>query len=145
MSSWFVKPEVVVLPLSNGATVTVRRRLNNGESRARVERWTTTDAAGMLQAVRTRAGLATVTAYVVDWTVADDDGVVVPVRGLSPADLEPIIDNLLPERFAELLNAIEHHEQQMIDERTAQKKTDGPTTSAPTLLSRADVVGVTSG
>jgi hypothetical protein len=86
-----------------------------------------------------------VTAYVVDWTVADDDGIVVPVRGLSPADLEPIVDNLLPERFVELLTAIEDHENKMLAERTAQKKTDGPTTSEPTLPSRADAVGATSG
>jgi hypothetical protein len=146
MSSWFVKPETTVLPLSNGATVTVRRRLNAGEARARVERWTKTDdVTGLLQPIHTRAGLATVTAYVVDWTVADDDGVVVPVRGLAPADLEAVIDNLLPERFAELLTAVEHHEVAMAAERTAQKKTVGPTTSEPILPSHADAVGATSG
>jgi len=145
MASWFVKPETSVLRLSDGATVTVRRRLNAGEARARVERWTRTDDNGDLQPIRTRAGLATVTAYVVDWTVADDDGVVVPVRGLSPADLETVIDNLLPERFREVLTAIEDHEAAMAAERTAQKKMDGTTASDAILPSRADVVGVTNG
>jgi len=126
--SRFTKPETVTIHLNGGGTdtITIRKRLSAGEARSRVERWTKTDDDGKLVTVPTRGALATVTAYLIDWTLTDDNGQRVDIRGLSPADLESVIDSLDPDAFVEIKQAIERHEGAMYDERETQKKTDGP-------------------
>jgi hypothetical protein len=144
--SRFVRPETVTLKLSGGDTLTVRKRLTAGEARARVERWTETDpVTGELRAKVTRGGLATITAYLVDWTLTDDAGRLVDLRGLPAAELEGILDNLESESFTEIRQAIEAHELAVLAEREAQKKTAGPSASDPTSPLLAGVAGGTNG
>jgi hypothetical protein len=144
--SRFVRPETVTLKLAGGDTLTVRKRLNAGEARARVERWTETDpATGELRAKVTRAGLATITAYLLDWTLTDDAGRLVDVRDVGILELEAILDNLEPESLLEIREAIDAHEKAMIAERDAQKKTAGPSASPTTSPLLAAVAGGTNG
>jgi hypothetical protein len=144
--SRFVRPETITLALEGGDTITVRKRLNAGEARARVERWTDTDpATGELRAKVTRAGLATITAYLLDWTLTDDAGHLVDVRNVGILELEAILDNLEPEALLEIREAIDAHEAAMIAEREAQKKTAGQSASPTTSLSLVAAAGGTSG
>jgi len=148
--SRFVRPETTTLSLSGGDTITVRKRLTAGEARARTERWTEQVEDPLTGGVKlvprlTRAGLATITAYLLDWTLTDDAGRLVDLHGIGQAELEAIVDNLDGDAFAEIRLAIEAHEEAMRAERDAQKKTDGPSASSPTLRSLAAVAGDTSG
>jgi hypothetical protein len=143
---YFVRPETATLTLADGATLTVRRRLTAGEARARLERWTAADPeTGVLRPNYARLGLATITAYLLDWSLTDDAGRLVDLRGMGIADLETTIDNLEGDTFAEIRSAIEAHESAMIAERDAQKKTDGSNGSAPISTSPGVVAGGTNG
>jgi hypothetical protein len=144
--SRFVKPETTTLPLAGGDTLTVRRRLTAGEARARVERWTEPDpATGELRAKVTRAGLATITAFLLDWSLTDDAGRAVEIRGIGAAELATILDNLEPESFNEIRDRIEAHELAMLAEREAQKKTDGSREYERISRSLVAVTGDTNG
>lgn len=140
------------MPLSGGETITIRKRLTAGEARERVERWTkvVTDpqtGVTILEQIPTRRRLATVTAYLLDWTLTDDAGRLVDLRAAATiAELETILENNLePEAFHEIGETIEAHEVAMIAEREAQKKTAGPSASPTISQSLAAVAGGTNG
>lgn len=137
MALRFGRPDVAVLTLASGDTLTVRRRLNVGEARARVARMMT-PIDGVLQIDPLRRALATVTAYLLDWNVTDAaTGQRVDMRGLSVADLDAVLDNLDPDDFRAVYEAIDAHEAAMRAEREAEKKTtpiasaSGPTSTSP--------------
>jgi hypothetical protein len=144
--SRFTRPETTTLPLANGDTLTVKRRLTAGEQRAMFSRMYQTGAEGLLQLDRMQLGLATMLAYLVDWTLTDDNGQLVEIRGLPPEDLAVILDSLTPEDFKEISTAIDAHSEAMEAFRAAEKKTaSGGAGSPSTSPSPADLVGATSG
>jgi hypothetical protein len=144
--SKFVRPETASLVLEGGDTLIVRRRLTAGEARARVEAWTERDpTTGELRQVTTRYGLATIGAFLLEWTLTDDAGRLVDLRGLSRGELEAILDGLEPEAFLEIRQAIDAHEAAMQAEREAQKKTAGPSASSATSPLLAAAAGAMSG
>jgi hypothetical protein len=125
MALRFGRPDVQVLTLETGDTLTVRRRLNAGEARGRVTRMSERTDAGLQynQLLRARA---TITAYLLDWTVTDAaTGTRVDIGGLALAELETILDNLDPDDFRAVYDAIDAHERAMAAERDAEKKTQG--------------------
>jgi hypothetical protein len=133
MASWFIRPETVTLPISDGITITVRKRLTAGELRARIVRSSVVDPATGLDRVNwMQINLSKVSAYLLDWTVPDDSGSVVPIRGISVQELETILDLLEPERFAAIHNAIDAHETAMQAQRAEEKKTAGENTLVAT-------------
>jgi len=108
----FVRPETTTLPLSDGDTITIRKRLNAGERRAMFARMYETDqedAEGKprLRVNTLQTGLALVVAYLLDWSFADESGAVVSLRGLSTDEVESIVNSLHPDSFAEIKTAIE--------------------------------------
>lgn len=106
--SRFVRPETVTLPLSGGDTITVRKRLTNGERRAMFARMY---KAGVtpLQVDTLQTGLAVVVSYLLDWTLTDDGGARVRIDGLTPDELAFIVDGLDWDSFVEIKDAIEAH------------------------------------
>lgn len=129
--SRFVRPETTVLTISDGDTLVVKKRLNAGENR---RLW-----AGMmrdgdsLRVQPLKTGMSTVVAYLLDWSLKDDDGKLVKITGLGPDALELVLESLDPDDFTEILRAIEAHENAMTAEREAQKKTTaGETKSSAT-------------
>jgi len=108
MGSRFVRPETVTLPISDGDTIMIRRRLTNGERRAMFARMY---KAGVtpLQVDTLATGLAVVVAYLLDWTLTDDDGARVPIRGLTGDELAVVVDGLDWDSFVEIKTAIETH------------------------------------
>jgi hypothetical protein len=149
--SRFVGAEVTVLRLPpsegspNGDTLTVKRRLTAGEQRAMFNRmYRTVD--GKTSVDRLEVGMATCVAYLVDWSLTDDDGQLVPLRGLPPEDVIAMLNSLSPEDFKEISAAIDAHSEAMESFRDAEKKTGpGDAASPSTSPLPADLVGATNG
>jgi len=138
MGSRFVRPETVTLSISNGDTLTVKKRLTSGEQRAAYARIYVTKANGDLGVNPLSTGMAQITAYLIDWNFTDDDGRPVPIRGLSSDELVTVLDNLSQESFQEILRAIEQHEAAMQAERVKEKNAqDGVSASSTTAPSQA--------
>jgi hypothetical protein len=113
--------------------------------RARIVRSTIMNGDGVPHTNGLQFALCRVSAFLLDWTVPDESGAIVPIRDLPAADLEAVLDNLEPDAFADIHNAIEAHEAAMANERAEQKKTAGATPSAPISPSPAAVAGDTNG
>ena len=145
--SRFTRPDVTHLQLANGDTLTVKRRLTAGEQRAMFARmYPTRGEKGELALDRMQIDLSTMLAYLVDWSLTDDDGQPVPIRGLPPEELAPILDSLTPEDFREIAKVIDAHSDAMEAFRAAEKKTEPGDAALPsTSPSPADLVGATSG
>jgi hypothetical protein len=122
-SSRFVRPATTVLKLSQGDTLTVKNTLSAGEQRARFAFMSLAGVDGTLTVNRLHVGLATILAYLVDWTLTDDDGRLVPIRGVSADELTAVLDALDVESFTEIREAIEEHEAARTAEREEKKRT----------------------
>lgn len=111
MPSRFARPDTVVLPISHGDTLTVKRRLNSVDSRR-------------LRAMAvspTMAEPAVIMAYLVDWSIVDDSGKRVLIAGESAMSLANALDNLDEDHFDEIYAAVSRHVQAMKAEREAEK------------------------
>jgi len=129
----FVKPETVTLTLPDGTRLIVKKELNTGKQRAAFNRLYTQGADGKLRVDPMATGLNLVLAYLLDWTVADEDGPVA-IRGLAGDELAAILNRLEPASFTEIKEAIEQHEIAVALERT-EKKTTTPIESASDPIS----------
>jgi hypothetical protein len=143
--SRFVRPETTVLTLSDGATLTVKKRLTHGEQTESFARMYLAGVDGSLRVNPLQSSMALVTAYLVDWTVTDDTGSVVSIAGKSVGEVEAVLNAMGPDDFAEIKSAIEAHERAMSAERAAGKLSDGAPESSATSPSPVDVAGDTSG
>jgi hypothetical protein len=146
MADWFIAPESVTLPLSDGQSITIRKRLNAGETRAYFARMYIAGVDGRVRVNPMEVGLNTVTSYLLDWTLKDARGHV-DIRGLSHETLTSVLDNLAPERFGEIRDAIEAHVDSLEAARAEEKKETpaGASVSSPTSPSPSAVTGVSSG
>lgn len=143
--SRFVRPETRVLKISRGDTLTVRRRLNRGEEAAMFSRIYVAAEGGAMRVNRLQLGLATVIAYLLDWSLVDEDQRRVEIEGKSADELEAILNALDPADFAEIRDAVDAHVAEMDAERAAGKQSDGETKSPATSPSPVDAGGATSG
>lgn len=106
--SRFVRPETVTLSISGGDTITIRKRLTNGERRAMFARMYKAGVTPM-QVDTLQTGLAVVASYLIDWTLTDDGGARVRLDGATPDDIAVIVDGLDWDSFVEIKDAIEQH------------------------------------
>src|SRR5262245_15511013 len=122
--SRFVRPDVIVLPSpSGGDTVSLKKRLTTGENRAMYARmyksgvtpWTLDPSATLVSQVA---------AYLADWTLVDDSGVKVEIRGKSPEEITEILDALDPDSFTEIKDLVLVHIEVQDALREDEKKTD---------------------
>jgi hypothetical protein len=140
--SRFVRPDVRTLTLANGDTITVKQRLSAGEKREAYARMYQSGADGQLQRHPIMYAISMVCAYLVDWSLRDDDGKPVVIRDLSTDQLQSVVDSLAFEDFNEIKDAIQAHEDAMVAARDAQKKSQaGGTASPATSISRSDAGG----
>jgi len=145
MPSRFVDGSSTVLRLANGDTITIRRRLNSGEQREAYGRMYRAGLDGVT-VNPFQTGLAMITAYLLDWNFTDDEGALVPIRGLPIEQLESVVNGLDPESFGEIKAAIEKHEAAMFLAREQEKKLRaGSTDDAPTSPSLSAADGASSG
>lgn len=142
MSSRFVSPQLNILPISQGDTLTVKRRLNRGEQSEMFARMRAAD--GTID--RVKVGLETVLAFLMDWSLTDDAGAIVPYRDLDAEGRAHVLNSLDPDDFTEIREAIEDHVAAVAAAREAEKKTQaGATGSSATSPSPAGAAGVTNG
>lgn len=118
----FVRPETAVLTISQGDTLTVKRRLNAGEQRAMFAQMYTAGVDGAMRANPMQSGVALVLAYLLDWSLVDESGKTVPIRDQPYATVKAALDALDPLSFAEVRQAIEQHDAAMDAERAEEKK-----------------------
>lgn len=131
-----VRPDVAVLPLSNGKTITVRRRLNTGEERTLLKRSRSAD--GRHDSLE--YGFWTVVAFLLDWASPNDLPPV--IRGADEATVIATLEALDPDDFIEIKAAIEAHVKAMVKEREDEKKTVTATSNAePTSPLPSEQVG----
>jgi hypothetical protein len=146
----------MTLKISQGDTLTVKRRLNAGESRRAYERMMTTDPVecpkcgftsdGEPRIDRGKQGIATILAYLVDWSFTDDNDELVVIRDQPDAVVTAALDALDTESFLEVKSAIETHDIAMMRERIAEKNDQGGGNgSSVTLPSPVIVTGDMSG
>ena len=145
--SRFVRPQTTTLALTRGDTITVKTRLTSGEQRDAFARMYIAGMDGRLRANPLQTGLAMMVAYLIDWSLTDDDGQPVPIKGLPIAELESVLNTLEPESFTEIKLAIERHEGAMAAARDVEKKTipDGEPNAGAILASRSAADGVLTG
>jgi hypothetical protein len=141
-----VRPDLVVLPLSAGDTITVKKRLSSGEERKMIRRGISYTAEGVRSFDPIDGGVSKILAYLVDWTFHGLDGTLVPIRDQPPSVVEAALDLLDPGSYTEVLRAIEAHEAAMTAEREAEKKTpSGAPASSAISPSPAAAAGAMSG
>src|SRR4029434_6628201 len=88
MRSRFVRPEPVVIPISDGDTITVRRRLNAGEQHEMQASMYRLDPDGRLQVDPRQVPMALVAAFLLDWSLSAGSTFAPPVsksRSCTPA------------------------------------------------------------
>lgn len=112
----FVQPEVIRLPLADGAFIDVKRELNAGESRAV---WADMVVGGVRPGELAnydprKVGLTRILAYLVGWSATDADGRPIAVS-------ESALLGLTTESFREIANAIDEHEERQ-ERALAEKK-----------------------
>jgi hypothetical protein len=119
----FVTPETVTLHLSDGDTITIRRRLNTGEQRAMFAHWSVPGADGKPTVNWLAVGPATVGAYLLDWSVTDPSGAPVVIKGQPYDVIVAAFDHLEPEDSTEIRAAIDAHIEAEAAARAEEKKT----------------------
>ena len=144
--SWFVAGETKRLDLSGGQWLVVKTHLNTGEEREMLRRASQVGTDGVRRLDALLNAQATIVAYVVDWSLTGIDGKPVVIRGKDAATVIAILDALDPDRFREIKEAVEAHEQAMADARAEEKKLrTGVSGSSPTSPSPDAVAGAMSG
>ena len=111
----FVTPLTVRLPISQGDFIDIKRRLNTGEQQDLFAQMMPTINPGQPYALQSRHVLtAKVLAYLVGWSLTRDD---------KPVPVSPdAVNNLDPDTFREIREAIDAHEQAVDAELEVAKK-----------------------
>jgi hypothetical protein len=144
--SRFVKPETTTLKISRGDTLTVKRRLNSGEQRAAFARMAVAGVDGQRRIDSTEVGRSLMVAYLVDWSLTDDDGKRVEIADLPPDAVASVLDALDPESFVEIREAIEAHDASIRAEREQEKNGQGGGKESSAISpSPEPLAGATSG
>jgi len=108
--SRFVTPDIKVLKISQGDTLTVKRRLNSGEQRAMFARMVMAGVDGTQHINHLQIGISKILAYLVDWSLVDKEGNLVVIRDQPVEVVTSALDGLDPDSYAEIRTAIEAHE-----------------------------------
>ena len=146
MRSRFVRPDTAILELSDGDTLTVKKRLTSGEQRAAFDRASVPSADGTPILLRQKSWVAMITAYLLDWSFCDEAGKRVEIAGKPVDDVIAALDALDIESFFEVKEAIDAHEARMLAEREQEKNGQGNATGSPVISPLPDAVtGATSG
>lgn len=135
------KPETRRIELSGGHWMLVKKHLNAGEQR---NVYAGSIAGGMLvqgekpKIDPKRVGIAQIVEYLLDWSIPNVDGSVIPIRDKSAAEVEVALNAIDGEDLMEIQTAIQKHDADMEAERAAEKNGQaGVTTSSATLESVA--------
>jgi len=125
-----VRPQEVTLPLSDGDWLRVKKRLTAGEAREQFARIVKDAPGGERPTLSSmQVGISRILAYLLDWSLTDDKGVVLPLRNgrgeLAVDVMTASLNSIDPDSFGEILKAVEDHEEAMDKEREAEKNGTG--------------------
>jgi hypothetical protein len=121
--SRFVRPETAKLEISDGDWLLVKKRLTAGEQRKAFARIVKRLEVGKPTELDPEAtGLAKIVAYLLDWSLVDDTGAIVPVRDQPAAVVESALLALDPESFREIHDLITAHEEREAEALAQEKK-----------------------
>ncbi len=118
---WFVKPEVVRVPIEGGHWIEVKKRLTAGETRklnAASVKEIRTD--GRVTPDFEMMGKAEAIAYLVDWSLRDDQDKPIPID--TDARKIAALDNMSDEGFEVISTAVAAHANGIAEEIAAAKK-----------------------
>lgn len=123
----FIKPQVTRLPLTDGDFIDVKQRLNTGEYHELFARLSPHVTPGEVTRFDTRvAGTAKVLSYLVGWSLKDDEAPVAYSLDMSESARQATLNNLDPDTFREIREAIEKHEEATDAEVSARKNGRAP-------------------
>lgn len=143
MSSRMRRPETHKIEISQGDWLLVKKHLTAGEKRSMLAQMM---GAHGPRIDPTRVGLSRIMTYLLDWSFSDAEGKPVVIRDQSLEVLEAALDALDPESFAEVLKAIEVHDDAMEKARAEEKNAQaGESGSSVTSPSPEPLAGVTNG
>lgn len=118
----FVAPEVIRIPLSSGDWVDVKKELNAGETRNIFTDLVKDFHAGEAATLDPKqVGLTKVLNYVVAWSFVDAQGHGVPFNASA-------LNNLYPDDYHEIVNAIEMHDEAVEQMRITRKNAQASVT-----------------
>lgn len=144
--SKFAPPDVKILRISGGDALTVRRWLNTGEQREAFKRMADVLPDGDMRVNKLEVGMTLVTAYLIDWTLTDDDGKLVVIRDQPRDVLVAALNALYPEHFDEISTAVREHDDAVRAVREQEKNGQGGATGSSAISpSPAFTAGATSG
>lgn len=137
--SRFVRPETEKLEISEGDWLLVKRRLTAGEQRRAFARIVKRLEIGKPTELDPEAaGLAKMSAYLLDWSLRDDTGALVAIREQPASVVEAALLALDPDSFREIHDAITTHEETELAALAEEKKRrTGATGSLATSTSAA--------
>lgn len=139
--SRFVTPAEVRIPISDGDYLIVKNRLNAGETLAMYAAMRGTDE----HVDPIKFGAAIIQAYLLDWSIAGDDGHIVSIRNQPPDVVAGALLNLEYPDFQEILAAIQAHEKAIDAARQEKKQPTGSERPEPSSRWPVAVTGGSSG
>lgn len=144
MSLQVRRPEDLIIQLSDGDWIRIKKFLNAGESQDVLARMVRGVKAGETsESGQTRAqmdfditqmgGLSKAVEYLIDWSAKGPDGKEIIIRDKSKSDVEAALKSITSEGFKEITDAIDAHEKAMEVEVQEKKRTPvGEATSSGT-------------
>lgn len=145
MGSRVVRPDTVTLSISDGDWILVKARLNHGEQQKAFEHRFISDVSGQ-RVNLALAGMETITAYLLDWSLTGPDGQLLVIKGQPLDVVEGHLNRIDPESVAEIRDAIDAHVRAKTAARAEEKKLrTGTTADAMISPSPSAVVGTQSG
>lgn len=128
MSRRMRRPDTVRLELSQGDWLIVKKHLTAGENRAMF--------AGMMREDgesidRVKVGLSKVLTYLLDWSFEDFDGNPLVIRDQPANAVASALNGIDGDAFAEVLAAIEDHEDATEKERAQEKNALATASASP--------------
>jgi hypothetical protein len=127
----FVRPEPIRLSISGGHYIDIKKRLNHGETEDMFARWAPFVVPGQPANLdRREFRTAYVLTYLLGWSLTDDDGTPVAFSPALPeAERLDAIRSLDPDRFTEIHDAIEKHEEAYAKKKALLTESASPATS----------------
>lgn len=118
-----VRPETVTIQISQGDRIVLAKRLTAGQELDLFERAVKRmGPTGPIEYSPAMAQLTKMIAYLVNWTIADDAGHVIPILDQPPDVVEAALRRLDGDSFREIRDVINKHDLAMAEEIAAQKK-----------------------
>lgn len=144
MSTRMRRPEAVTITITLGDWLLLKKYLTAGERRriyaASVQPMLAGQSLPMVDSVE--AGVSTVLAYLLDWSITDADGKPVVIRDQPDSVKRAALDNLDADSFTEIQRAVQKHEAEMDVVRDQEKNVpDGGIASSATSSSADSCAG----